>query len=55
MTHWDDLQLRRSVDEMEQQSAYIGNGLRLLEELARRRGFLYHEELRPFGIELALA
>lgn len=53
--HWDDLQLLRSIDEMEQQNAYIGNGLRLLEELARRQGFLYHEELRPFAIELALA
>ena len=52
---WDDLQLLRSIDEMEQQGAYIGNGLRLLEELARRRGVPYHEELRPFAVELALA
>jgi hypothetical protein len=35
---WGDLQLLRSIDEMEQQSTYISNGLRLLQELAHGHG-----------------
>lgn len=52
---WDDLQLLRSIDEMEQQGSYIGTGHRLLEELARRKGVPWNEEMRAFAIELALA
>jgi uncharacterized protein (TIGR02391 family) len=52
---WDDLQLLQWIDEMEQQSAYIGTGHRLLEELARRQGVPWNEEMRAFAIELALA
>jgi|GEM_PF-4402662 len=52
---WDDLQLLRSIDAMEQQSSYIGTRHRLLEELARRKGVPWNEEMRAFSIELALA
>jgi len=52
---WDDLQLLHSIDEIEKRGAYIGNGLLLLEELARQQGLSYHEELPSFAIELALA
>jgi uncharacterized protein (TIGR02391 family) len=52
---WDDLQLLRSIDEMEQSQAYIGNGHNMLQQLAQRAGVPMHEEMSGFAIELALA
>jgi len=53
---WNDLQLLHWIDEMEQEGAYIGNGHRLLQELARRQGVPeWHKEMRSFAVELALA
>lgn len=52
---WDDLQLLRSIDEMERQGAYIGTGQRLLQELARHKGVPWDEQMRAFAIELELA
>ena len=31
---WDDLQLLRAIDEMEQEGQYLGNGLYLLQQVA---------------------
>lgn len=52
---WDDLQLLRVIDEMEQENQYLGNGLNLLDQLARRLGVPAHEERPGFAIELSLA
>jgi uncharacterized protein (TIGR02391 family) len=43
------------MDEMEQANGWIGNGYRLLEELARRQGIAQHEEMKAFAKELTLA
>ncbi len=52
---WDDLQLLRSIDEQEQSGQYLGNGLNLLDQLARLAGASPHESMREFAIEVALA
>ncbi len=52
---WDDLQLLRWIDELEQTSAYIGNGNYLLQQLAQRTGVPWHEDMASFAVELALA
>src|SRR4051812_6350397 len=52
---WDDLQLLRWIDEMEEPGQYVGNGLSLLEQLARRAGVPPYEFSREFANELALA
>lgn len=52
---WDDLQILRWIDELEGAGGYIGNGQRLLQELARRADIPWHEEMTGFAIELALA
>jgi len=52
---WDDLQILRSIDDMEQSGQYLGNGLNLLDQLARQAGVPPHESKRELAIELALA
>jgi uncharacterized protein (TIGR02391 family) len=52
---WDDVQLLRWIDEIEQTGAYIGNGYYLLQQLAPKAGVAVHEETRGFARELQLA
>jgi uncharacterized protein (TIGR02391 family) len=52
---WDDLELLRSIDELEQTGQYLGNGLNLLEQLARQANVPPYEAMAEFAIELALA
>src|SRR5258708_23287782 len=52
---WDDLQILRWIDEIEQSNQYIGNGHNLLQQLSQRAGIGWQEEIRGFAIELALA
>jgi hypothetical protein len=52
---WDDLQILRWIDEIEQSNQYIGNGHNLLQQLSQRAGIVWQEEIRGFAIELALA
>lgn len=52
---WDDLQLLRWIDELEQPNGWSGDGHRLLEELARKQGAHWPEETRAFAVELVLA
>ena len=52
---WDDLQLLRWIDELEQAGSYLGSGYYLLEHVARLAGVQPHEDMQGFAIELALA
>ncbi|HEU5269355.1 MAG TPA: TIGR02391 family protein [Jatrophihabitans sp.] len=52
---WDDLQILRSIDEIEQSGQYLGSGLNLLDRLAREANVAPYESMREFAIELALA
>lgn len=52
---WDDLQILRWIDEIEQSQTYFGNGHNLLQQLAQRAGVPMHEEMASFATELALA
>jgi hypothetical protein len=52
---WDDLQLLRWIDELEQTNHAIANGLDLLKELNHRDGLPIHEGVSEFAKELALA
>ncbi len=52
---WDDLQILRWIDEIEQSQVYFGNGHNLLQQLAQRAGVPMHEGMASFATELALA
>src|SRR5689334_6929779 len=52
---WDDLQLLRSIDAMEESGQHLGSGLNLLELLAQEAGIPMYETMGEFAIELALA
>ena len=52
---WDDLQLLRWIDELEQTNAYIGNGQNLLQQVARLAGVPWHDDMAGFAVELELA
>jgi len=52
---WDDIQILRWIDEMEEQNQYLGNGLYLLQQLNQRLGVQQHENIEGFAIELTLA
>lgn len=52
---WDDLQLLRRIDEIEQAGSYIGNGQYLLQQLTQKEGVPWNEGLAEFAKELELA
>jgi uncharacterized protein (TIGR02391 family) len=52
---WDDLQLLRWIDELEQMNATFFNGADLLQQLAQRAGLPWHEYMARFAVELSLA
>jgi len=52
---WDDLQILRALDEMEQSGGGWTTGYRLLEQFARPAGIAVHEVMGPFAKELVLA
>jgi hypothetical protein len=52
---WDDLQILRWIDELEQSGQWLGDGLDLLERLAQKAGVSRYEAMNEFAIELSLA
>jgi uncharacterized protein (TIGR02391 family) len=52
---WDDLQLLRRIDEIEQAGGYLGNGLYLLQRLNQDAGLPQSDGVSEFAKELALA
>jgi uncharacterized protein (TIGR02391 family) len=52
---WDDLQLLKVIDDLEQSGQYISNGLTLLEQAAQGQTIRQDQEATPFARELLLA
>jgi uncharacterized protein (TIGR02391 family) len=52
---WDDIQLLRSIDELEEENQSFGNGLNLLQQLNQRRNVPQQDGIDSFAVELALA